>query len=278
MIGIYKITNKINNKKYIGQSINIEARWKEHLANIHSDKQNLIYKAMRKYGVENFIFEVIEICNEDDLDKKEIFWIKHYDSYNNGYNMTLGGQEGRKYDYKFLISQYQKYKTVEKTAEKCGCHAHTVSRALKAHEITPHTKALGVSRKIRQIDPVSLTTINIYNSLTEASKALGKNNTTAISHALSGKTKSAYGFIWKDFNEDIEVLKQVDTKIKNMHGKEKLQQLDKDTGEILNEFNSVKEALIFLGKDSSNSGIYKVCKGIRNTAYGYKWRFIEVKE
>lgn len=88
MIGIYKITNKINNKIYIGQSTNIEKRWQQHIAK-YSD--TLIHKAIIKYGAENFEFEIIEECTKDELNDREIYWVAYYDSYNNGYNMTAGG-------------------------------------------------------------------------------------------------------------------------------------------------------------------------------------------
>lgn len=65
MIGIYKITNKINGKIYIGQSINIERRWKEHI--FDNRKNSLIHLAIIKYGKENFSFEVIEECNQKEL-------------------------------------------------------------------------------------------------------------------------------------------------------------------------------------------------------------------
>ena len=92
MIGIYKITNKINNQSYIGQSVDIEKRKKEHLRNISDyNLNNSIYQALRKYGQENFSFEVLEECNKEELNDKEVYWISFYDSYNNGYNMTPGG-------------------------------------------------------------------------------------------------------------------------------------------------------------------------------------------
>ena len=72
-IGIYKIQNQINGKIYIGQSIHIEQRWKEHCqAPIHS----LIAQAIHKYGKENFTFEIIEECSVDDLDKLEEQYIR----------------------------------------------------------------------------------------------------------------------------------------------------------------------------------------------------------
>lgn len=89
MIGIYKITNLINNKSYIGQSINIKRRWREHK---RMTGKNLMYEDMKKFKIENFSFEVIEECLIDKLDEREIYWIKYYDTYNNGYNLTTGGQ------------------------------------------------------------------------------------------------------------------------------------------------------------------------------------------
>ena len=91
MIGIYLITNKVNGKKYVGQSIDIERRWKSHI--IASKKSELlIYRAMRKYGIDNFDFSILEECSVDKLDEREIYWISELDTYNNGYNMTIGGE------------------------------------------------------------------------------------------------------------------------------------------------------------------------------------------
>lgn len=95
MIGIYKIVNKINNKIYIGQSKDIEKRWINHRSdanNIHSHCYNYpLYRAFRKYGLENFDFQVIEECSVEELNKKEQYWITYYDSFFNGYNQTFGG-------------------------------------------------------------------------------------------------------------------------------------------------------------------------------------------
>ena len=92
LCGIYKITNLINGKVYVGQSVNILTRWRRH----RSEMNNLnncypIYKAMRKYGLENFAFEVIEECSKNLLDEREKYWIKYYNSYYDGYNQTSGG-------------------------------------------------------------------------------------------------------------------------------------------------------------------------------------------
>lgn len=91
MIGIYLITNKVNGKKYVGQSIDIEKRWKDHIRDSKKSEYT-IHKAIRKYGVENFEFSVLEECSVDKLDEREIYWISELDTFNNGYNMTLGGE------------------------------------------------------------------------------------------------------------------------------------------------------------------------------------------
>lgn len=94
--GIYKITNIINGKIYVGQAYDIEERWKVH-RRVYKTENQIIYRAMRKYGLENFSFNIIEECPIEELDEKEIFYIDKYNTYihaenSNGYNMTLGGQ------------------------------------------------------------------------------------------------------------------------------------------------------------------------------------------
>ena len=99
-IGIYKITNKKNSKAYIGQSENIEVRWKRHVQdskNPNSVAYNRgICRALRLHGIENFNFEILEECGVNELDEKEIYWIAYYDTYRHGYNDTLGGNGSRR--------------------------------------------------------------------------------------------------------------------------------------------------------------------------------------
>ena len=87
--GIYKVTNKINGKVYIGQSVDIGRRWREHMT---AKDDIYFHKAIQKYGVENFEWEVIEQCKKSELDEREIYWIEYYDSFNKGYNCTRGGE------------------------------------------------------------------------------------------------------------------------------------------------------------------------------------------
>lgn len=94
MIGIYKITNKLNNHSYIGLSTKLENRWKYHKDqyNWKREKTKILYQAFQKYGIENFVFEVLEECSVEELSEKEQYYIEKFDTYNNGYNMTTGGE------------------------------------------------------------------------------------------------------------------------------------------------------------------------------------------
>lgn len=88
---IYKITNKINGKSYIGQTTDYKRRFQEHKSLDYGTEDNkLLYRAFRKYGIENFTFEVIE-DKTSCYNQREQYWIKYYDSFKNGYNMTEGG-------------------------------------------------------------------------------------------------------------------------------------------------------------------------------------------
>ena len=79
MIGIYKITNMKNRHCYIGQSRCIEKRWNNHKIASHNENDKTynypLYKAFRKYGIDNFIFEVLEECKIEKLNEKEAYYI-----------------------------------------------------------------------------------------------------------------------------------------------------------------------------------------------------------
>ena len=102
MIGIYKITNLINGKSYIGQSITIEKRIDEHYNEAFDPKDDeynsLLHKAIRKYGKEQFYDEVLEECLKEDLNTKEKYYISHYNTCvikgGIGYNLDEGGNSG----------------------------------------------------------------------------------------------------------------------------------------------------------------------------------------
>ena len=96
---IYIIKNNCNNKVYVGQtSTSMEHRWKDHIksAKGNFEPSMILYKAMRKYGIENFYVELVEdsITGTDALNDREKYWIEQYDSLlPNGYNVREGGED-----------------------------------------------------------------------------------------------------------------------------------------------------------------------------------------
>lgn len=94
---IYKISTTKSNKVYIGQTTKtVEKRFAEHLKNSteNSKKSLHLYQAMNLYGKETFSVEQIDIAKDrNELNRKERYWINHYDSFNNGYNMMDGGND-----------------------------------------------------------------------------------------------------------------------------------------------------------------------------------------
>lgn len=90
---IYKIENSINGKIYVGKTNNPTERKAAHFRDYLKDKTKVLYKAMSKYGPENFEFLIIEECLDSIWEERERYWIQYYDSMSNGYNMIDGGSE-----------------------------------------------------------------------------------------------------------------------------------------------------------------------------------------
>jgi group I intron endonuclease len=91
--GIYKITNNINNKVYIGQSVNLKDRLKTHIKKglgAEVATNNKLYQSLKNEGVENFSYNIVEYCTREELNQKEKFWIEYYHAYDYGYNETRG--------------------------------------------------------------------------------------------------------------------------------------------------------------------------------------------
>lgn len=113
--GIYRITNKVNGKSYVGQAVNIGIRWQKHI----SDSKNVkrpsyeypICRALRKYDIENFEFVILEECSIESLNDREIFWIAELDSFFNGYNQTMGGNQCIKVPKENIIGTLQDLKS-----------------------------------------------------------------------------------------------------------------------------------------------------------------------
>lgn len=134
---IYKITNRINGKVYIGQTIQkLKDRLNKHLSDARNGSQYYLYRAIRFYGSENFKIKIIERVRKNKLNEREIYWVKYYksDDSNFGYNLTEGG---------FSFGHGNKnpaYKEVDTALLKeyleKGINVNTISKRLEIHRKT----------------------------------------------------------------------------------------------------------------------------------------------
>lgn len=192
--GIYMIRNKINDKKYIGQAVDIDTRWATHIRELNDNNHNNRYlqNSWNKYGEDNFEFTIICLCEEEELDEFEIDMIAHFDTYNNGYNLTLGGDGVRGYRY-----------TDEQRARR--------SETLKGKPKSEKTKAK-VSEAMKKV-VYCVTNNTIYASTVEAEEELlGKYTGGTVSYACKGKYGSGNGHIYKKLGLEFWYLDEYEEK------------------------------------------------------------------
>lgn len=203
---IYLFTNKINGKKYVGQTVRpFEDRFSE-----HRRKDSLLSRAFKKYGIENFDHEIIDTASDvNELNEKEIFWTKQLNSkFPNGYNLCDGGDNTK--GYRHSEEAKQKMSTTKKRlgsmkGEKNHFHGKKHSEETKAHlrslwtsgkrTITPEWRAkIEANRytvKVRNID-----TGEVFNSIKEAADKYNINR-THITRVCRGRRKRTGGYRWE---------------------------------------------------------------------------------
>lgn len=278
MCGIYKITNLVNGKSYIGQSINIEERWKRHK---QARDDFAIHQAFKKYGLDSFSFEVIEECDPSLLDEREQFWIQYFDSFKKGYNMNEGGSnhvgqdKGKKvYQYSLSGELLATYKSALEAhrqtgidhASICNCcrkqQSHCGGYIWRYEEEIPDlaVNLKNTQRPIYQFSKEGIL-IQSYSSLAEAALKTGINK-VGICNVCKKKAKTAGGYLWS-YEPTIE---QLDYAYK----KQGVIQLSLQNKEI-NHYKSISEASQVTGVGISS--ISSACSGRYKTAGGYKWKF-----
>lgn len=243
---IYKITNQINNKIYIGQTIKSRPtdRFSQHrylARHIEQEKTiSYLHRAMAEYGVDNFSFEIIEKVENELLNQQEQYWISFYNSLvPNGYNLTLGGDGAPGF------SRPQSAQEREKKGQ-------SVKRFYEEHP---------EKRKERSEQAKS------YWSSEERRKEQSKRSKQFFQEHpdyFKGENNPMYG---KHHTE--EALEKIRAHAATR--KFPIAQLDKDTRKVIQIFDGVKDAEKALGV--SHGWLSKAAK-VHKIAYGYRWKFI----
>lgn len=177
---IYIIRNTINNKVYIGQTrTSINQRWSEHLRHARYGDQ-VINRAMRKYGIDKFYIETLEICEVSELDKREIYYIDLYDSTDKskGYNVSIGGNTPRfkrkVLSINELVNLYVNEKfTLEVIAKKYNVSRYIVSTELKNAGVVLRDRHDSAERVSKVNKELILESIKNTGSLRQAAKYAG---------------------------------------------------------------------------------------------------------
>jgi group I intron endonuclease len=137
---IYKITNSINDKVYIGKTshLTIEERFKEHIKDSQKERHEKrpLYDAMNKYGIENFVAKELIECEVDELSSYEIMFIEKLQTYGEkGYNATKGGDGSILFDYNEIVNLYKQGKSMIEVASIIHCCADTVSKVIHLYNL-----------------------------------------------------------------------------------------------------------------------------------------------
>lgn len=142
MAQIYKITNMINNKIYIGETIrSIEVRWREHKNEALNEGHGYNYPihiAMRKYGLDNFKIEILENCADEIRFERESYYIQLYNSHlqTKGYNIALEGSGVILYSSEDIKSAWDEGLGINEIAIRLGCHKSVISKRLRGLNIS----------------------------------------------------------------------------------------------------------------------------------------------
>ena len=149
---IYKITNKVNGKSYIGQTrYTIEFRWRQHQ---HKKDNTHFHNAISKYGAENFTVELLEECELADMDSREIYYIAKYDTYNHGYNSSTGGDGMKGHSRVLTDDKYEEIKGLylsgfssNKIATLYRVDKATIQKLLRAMGVKLRTNKLSINKQ-----------------------------------------------------------------------------------------------------------------------------------
>ena len=221
--GIYQIINNINGHYYVGQSVDITKRFREHKFHAKNldakDHNSPIHRAMYKYGIENFSLKILEHCSKEQLNEREIYWIDVLKATdNNNYNILKGGQDHDSFKGKpvelydlsgnyvttlpsatevaeFLsVSRNSIYGVLQK--ERPTCKGYQMKyKEDKDTVVSQFISKQGGTKSVAQIDPETNKLIKIYSSAAQAARETGADSSTIIK-VCKGKLKTTKGYQW----------------------------------------------------------------------------------
>lgn len=285
--GIYKFENLINHKIYIGQSTQLEERYKQHKSKSNTvDKR--FYDAVRKYGWDNFSYEILEYCQPEELNDREVYYVSYYDSYNNGYNATPGGDNIGKHA-SISVQQYslsgkfiKEYNSMKEASKATGVSVNMLTRCCKGRtnhaglyqwkytndkeKEIKYIKQENVCLRNRKILQYNLNgeLIRIYDTLEEASKLTNTSKSLITNNCKRKHSNTANGYVWRYEDSPLQENEKIPLKEK------KVLQYDLN-GNFLQEYQSLTEASKITGINLGNIG--SVCQGKRDTAGNYRWKY-----
>lgn len=265
---IYKVTNNINGKSYIGKTVDLERRWNQHKSG--NGNTSILDKALRKYGVDNFVFTEIDRVHSYDkkeldtlLSKLEIYYIGIYNTYKYGYNATIGGEGSSGFspsqETRLKMSLAKKGKPVSKKRREA------YNSSAKRRRGIPRDKEIIAKGALKRRKPILQYSLNGMFIQEYLGATLVPNcNEANIIACCKGKINSAYGYIWryKDNNFPINLSKRT-----NQHNKAIIQLTL--SGDFVGEYPSTTEAsnILNIGRKS----ITNCLTGRSKSAGGYKW-------
>ncbi len=261
---IYKITNTINGKCYIGETTekNPLRRWENHKYAIKTGRGcPALRNAFKAHGEENFTFEIVRECKDEHIIAIEEYYIEQYDSLvPNGYNLSPGGQQGGTF-----AGHKHSNETKQKQADRIRdlYHNSTVFDNFKAN--------ISIIKKIVSSYDLNGKLVKIYDCIIDAAK---ENNITdgAIHNCLSNRRKQVAGFIWRYGNKN-EIISPFINGCNNSKNKMKpVIQYDINNNKI-KEFISINNASI--QTNISRSSINQMLSGRTKTAGGFIWKYKE---
>lgn len=210
---IYQIVNDINDKIYIGATrYSLEKRFGQHKRDCKkaNAKNRPMYADMNKYGTDHFRIELIEETN--NLDEREIYWIKKKQTAVKGYNISLGGKGKKFIDDEDVLKSYENNKNIAKVARELHIDQHTVLTTLRRNNVKKlngaellkevMTREHGISVNMYSLDNQYIRT---FSSITEAGRYMRENNLTKcklstisqhIREACRGDRKTVAKYRW----------------------------------------------------------------------------------